>query len=252
MELFDRTNAPKRADTWFVYALVDSRAPEEIRYIGITNNPRRRLGRHAGETSGPRKVRWMRSVANSGGQVMIGILRSGLTHLDAKFAEIAEIASHRDLGHKLTNLTDGGDGIVGLWDNPDHREKMSALGKARFRDVAERRRNARITRDSWADPAIRRSRTTGVRKVRGTVESRMATAMLSRLAPPTSANKSGYKGVFFSGAAKKWTCQIKLDGKSKYIGLYTTPEEAARAYDKAAHAAWGSDCYLNFPADLAA
>lgn len=48
---------------------------------------------------------------------------------------------------------------------------------------------------------------------------------------------SGYKGVYRNDAAyrsKPWGAQITSEGVKKRIGNFPTPEEAARAYDRAA------------------
>lgn len=47
-------------------------------------------------------------------------------------------------------------------------------------------------------------------------------------------NTSGYKGVYFSAFAKKWSAHIRHNGNRKFIGYYETPEEAHEAYQKAA------------------
>ena len=47
-------------------------------------------------------------------------------------------------------------------------------------------------------------------------------------------NTSGYKGVSWNKQVKKWRAQIKYMKKSIYIGYYTTPQEAAEAYNKKA------------------
>jgi hypothetical protein len=48
---------------------------------------------------------------------------------------------------------------------------------------------------------------------------------------PRSTNRSGYLGTaFFEG---RWSAYIGIDGKSKYLGRYLTPEAAHAAYVEA-------------------
>lgn len=67
-----------------------------------------------------------------------------------------------------------------------------------------------------------------------------------RLAQP----RSGFKGVSFQTSRNKWCASITLGGKSVSLGRFDFAEDAARAYDQAAHRAWGEHCYLNFPDEL--
>lgn len=46
-------------------------------------------------------------------------------------------------------------------------------------------------------------------------------------------NKSGHKGVSWDSLSGNWRAQISVNGKSKYLGLFATPTEAAIAYNKA-------------------
>lgn len=54
-------------------------------------------------------------------------------------------------------------------------------------------------------------------------------------------NTSGYKGVH--RAEGRWAAKVG----STYLGVYATPEEAARAYDTAAREIYGDFARLNFP-----
>ena len=57
---------------------------------------------------------------------------------------------------------------------------------------------------------------------------------------------SEYKGVSWHRGRNKWAAYIKTD-KSYYLGLFTSEEDAARAYDLAASEAFGKFAWLNFP-----
>ena len=45
-------------------------------------------------------------------------------------------------------------------------------------------------------------------------------------------NTSGFRGVSWNKAAGKWHAYIKIKGKRKHLGLFSTPEEASAAYEK--------------------
>lgn len=141
MNFYDRKTAPRRHSTWFVYCLVDDREPEHVRYVGLTNHPRARLAAHLSRAphEGWHKSNWVRSVVASGGNVLIGILESGLSFEAAKVQEVEVIAQHRPLG-RLTNLTDGGDGVSGTKQSAETRAKKSAALKGRKRPEEHCRR----------------------------------------------------------------------------------------------------------------
>ena len=54
-------------------------------------------------------------------------------------------------------------------------------------------------------------------------------------------NRSGFKGVYWSRAARKWAAQL---GR-KYLGLFENPLDAAIAYNNAAIARFGEFARLN-------
>jgi hypothetical protein len=43
-------------------------------------------------------------------------------------------------------------------------------------------------------------------------------------------NKSGFKGVGFDKNRRKWRARVGFDGKQKWLGYFSTPEEAHAAY----------------------
>lgn len=58
-------------------------------------------------------------------------------------------------------------------------------------------------------------------------------------------NKSGFKGVVFDKARKKWSAKINANGKRFYVGRFETKEDAATAYNIAAKKFHGEFAYQN-------
>jgi hypothetical protein len=67
-------------------------------------------------------------------------------------------------------------------------------------------------------------------------------------------NTSGYKGVYHHGGSSRnpWLAQIDVENSHKYLGIYPTAIEAARAYDFAALWLHGKFARFNFPEWVAA
>lgn len=47
---------------------------------------------------------------------------------------------------------------------------------------------------------------------------------------PSEANTSGYLGVTWKKASKKWCAQIKVKGRKRHLGLFVTAEDAHQKY----------------------
>lgn len=58
-------------------------------------------------------------------------------------------------------------------------------------------------------------------------------------------NTSGYKGVCFDKSSNNWRASIRVDGRLKYLGRYSTPEEAAKIYNSYAREIQGEFAVLN-------
>jgi hypothetical protein len=69
---------------------------------------------------------------------------------------------------------------------------------------------------------------------------------------PQERNKSGFKGVHFNKRRRVWIAAIGIKSKVHYLGRFSTPEEAAHAYDEAALKHFGAFAWLNFPERRAA
>lgn len=59
-------------------------------------------------------------------------------------------------------------------------------------------------------------------------------------------NKTGYKGVSKCKDYNKWISKIKVDGKTKYIGIHDSPVDAAKSYDNKAVEIFGKFAKTNF------
>lgn len=62
---------------------------------------------------------------------------------------------------------------------------------------------------------------------------------------------SRYRGVCWFGRRDKWMARITISGRGVFLGYFTGEEDAARAYDHAALAAWGEYARPNFPKEHA-
>ena len=113
-----------------IYALVDPR-DGDIRYVGWTSQTlAQRYKSHLAYKSRAHRSKWIRALKRDGPRPIMRLLHA-VPLADGPRAEIYWIQFHRDLGCRLVNLTEGGDGAPGVKPSAETRAKMHAahLGK---------------------------------------------------------------------------------------------------------------------------
>jgi len=115
-----------------IYGLYSSSNPNHIRYIGRSQSdtPDARLISHIYEAkSGNTKTHkcyWIQKVIADGDEIKAVLIENNLSWEKSGEKEIYYISYYKKLGHKLTNLTIGGDGAIGMKHTEATRKKMSA------------------------------------------------------------------------------------------------------------------------------
>jgi len=145
-----------------IYALSDPKTPSDYRYVGKTEKSMaHRLGRHRYRSiKHPHThiARWLRSIDLKPKVTVITV--TDLDHWEAD--ERYWIAQLRFLGYRLTNATDGGEGLSGRTHTEETKRKMSnsALGrtasletKAKMSEVAKSRVYSDETRSKLSKAA---------------------------------------------------------------------------------------------------
>ncbi len=220
-------------------------------------------GRRAQDTTRRSKV--FKEVYVGGGcsvEIVDWFIHESQAH--AHEVELIEFYGRRFFGGPLVNMTDGGEGTSGLKHSVEARDKIAAA-KIGNNSLLGKNHSAE-TRAKMSETALGRPKSQEHRNKIGVafrgrilteehraklVESHLGKAHTSvarenmrvaqRMKPPSA----GYKGVSLSRG--KWQARIIIDGARYSLGCHAIPEDAARAYDKAAIAAWGlGNCYLNF------
>lgn len=143
-----------------IYVLIDPADSVEFRYVGVTRYPDVRLQEHLDDPDETYKGRWIRKVLSEGRTPELQIIHSDIESEDEAYEwEIGYIAALRERGHRLTNATDGGDGIINptaetrtkmsagmrvCWQNPEYRVRhlipLIAANKNRVHSIETRAR----------------------------------------------------------------------------------------------------------------
>jgi len=148
--------------TGIIYFLLDPRT-DEPRYVGkTTKTAAKRLNQHIVESNTRQKThkaKWIQKLIREGCTPDIKIVERAdeeeLNKLEKKW-----IAELRKEGHKLTNGTDGGEGISGRKHSEATKEKLRqlAMGRPASKETREKRRRAMTGKTQTPESNQKRSR----------------------------------------------------------------------------------------------
>lgn len=181
-------------------------------------------------------------IRRGGHEPVVRKWQEGLLEDDAHDLEAAYIRlfGRRDIGTGiLANMTDGGEGAVGMIRSAEAKEGTASFHRGR------RRKPETVAKIAAANRGKKRSeeQREANRAAKLGVPRSMAFRIAARMRPPTGE----FKGVSFNAKRNKYRSSLWIDGKNVQVGRFPTAEEAARAYDAAAFKVFGYKCYLNFP-----
>ncbi len=222
---------------WYVYTLHDPRLPAEIRYVGWTTNPKVRLWSHIGTARTGRDLtycgNWKRMLLTAGLRPILTIVETGVGD-GWKAAETKWIAHYREMGSKLTNLTDGGDGTRGYRLPLEQRlkPKHTTESKKKIGDAHRGRKHTPETRANMRAAQLGKKHTPEH-------TAKITAALTGRKQPPEErARRCGRKmspeSVAKTAAAntgKKRTEECRDRMRASHLGVPLSPEHAKHVAD---------------------
>ncbi len=255
----------------YIYALVDPRG-NVTRYIGKADKPKMRYKSHLlpSQLKGKGyKKHWIKELLSLGLKPKLEIL-DWVPSAEWQAHEIKWIDRYRNIpGYpKLTNSTDGGEGIVGyvypeevkkqraearrgIPMPPGTGAKISAANKGRIK-TAEHRANLSIgQKKRWENSSAedkKKMQHFPLPVITDDIRKKLSEG--PRNAPRRPDASSKYRGVTRVHARNPWRAACTVNGKAKCIGYFAIEEEAAHARDRFVLMNFpGWSIELNFPRD---
>jgi hypothetical protein len=183
----------------------------EVFYVGIGKTSRRAFSKN------DRSKYWTNIIKKT--NYIVDIL-----HSDVSWEEACELEKHliflygrKNLGlGLLVNMTDGGEGSIGVIVSDETRKKLSISRKGE---------------KNYAYGKIRSDE--HKQKISKAHKGKTHSDETKKKISDIHRNKEGVKGYYFNKARNKYMARINVGGKNIYIGLFNTPEEAELAYKQA-------------------
>ena len=155
-----------------IYALLE-KDTQQIRYVGMAINPDIRVPSHFKDALKPNhksyKVSWIRKMMREDRIIQVMILERSCTNPQER--EIYWIKRLRSEGHKLTNMTDGGEGLLNPTSSTRKRHRVAVskgvrelwnnkeFATRRRKQMAKKSARSKISnsvRKLWQDPEYRK------------------------------------------------------------------------------------------------
>ena len=153
----------------------------EIRYIGKSNDPQKRLYLHVFAAmrnyNDHQTARWLRTLQEQGVSPVLDVLIEVPAGDDWRPHERRLIAEALRSGCRLTNQTVGGEGVELLAEADEQRRRDSM--RASWTDARRAKHSAR-QKTTWANPEIRKRRIAGLKANAATPERRAELIAASR------------------------------------------------------------------------
>jgi hypothetical protein len=213
----------------------------EVFYVGIGEKEKRAFDKC-------KRSPYWKSIANKVGY-SVNIIHKDIDWEEAKKIEILLIEKYgrKDLGlGNLVNMTDGGQGSLGLKISEETREKMSkaqkgennpnfgkTLSEEHRQKISEAQKGKVISEETRQKLREARKGRTFSEETRQKYRNRTYSEETRKKMSEGGKCRKRVKGYYFNKPSKKWIAKIFSNKKRIYLGSFDTPEEASEAYQKA-------------------
>jgi hypothetical protein len=217
----------------------------EVFYVGIGKTPKRPYDKI-------KRSQYWKNITNKI-EYTVNILVNDATYEEAKEIEKYLIAFYgrQDLGlGSLVNMTDGGDGSLGVIVSEDTRKKLSVASKgdknpmfgktkeqspAYGKTMSDKHKQilSEINTGKTHTEETKQKISNALKREKHPMYGKSASEEAKKNMTIAQQTREGVKGYSYRKAINKYYARIKVGGKHIYLGRFNTPSEAEEAYKNA-------------------